>query len=330
MRNYKIDTFKFFAAVGVVLIHASAFMVSDNVASFSTYYWWRPALEICVPFFFATSGYLLSNKKDDYLVRYIMRIITIYIVFTLFYLLIDLAMSVALSVVKNTTVSITDVIDNITLVSVINGTVGSAHLWYLMALIISVFMLWVFLKIDTPLSILLISAIAFFLISLIPSISELAIFRSGGFPLGFSYVSIGYYIGANDIKLNNARFYLTASSVIYMAVSYLTEMGSIASEIFLLFCTYFLMVLCNVENTEENFTSKLGKYSLAIYILHILVVALYDNVAGLIPQLNIESDILRVLIITFFGVLIPIVIYKPFDILFINPIVKALNKSSVV
>lgn len=89
--NYAIDRIKFLAAMAVVLIHVTAFLETEGLATFANYYWYRHLLNFAVPFFFATTGYLVAQQKDtaSYLRSYLTKTLVMYGSFTLFYLLVD-------------------------------------------------------------------------------------------------------------------------------------------------------------------------------------------------------------------------------------------------
>jgi peptidoglycan/LPS O-acetylase OafA/YrhL len=59
---YSIDFLKFFCAIAVILIHVSAQIAGNDLATFWNYYIYRYFLDIGIPFFFIASGFFLVEK----------------------------------------------------------------------------------------------------------------------------------------------------------------------------------------------------------------------------------------------------------------------------
>lgn len=136
MRNYSIDTVKCFAAFAVIIIHTQPFRFYEDL-----YLIIRTMCSFAVPFFFVSSGYLLSNgltKSNDkfkYLIKYVIKIAKILFVSILIYVLYNI-MKFLIS--DNPKLYIVQFINSLVDFKNIYYGIDSGgmfHLWYLFSII---------------------------------------------------------------------------------------------------------------------------------------------------------------------------------------------------
>lgn len=311
--NHTIDTLKFFAAIAVVLIHTTGSLQQFNLATLTNYYSYRPLLDLAVPFFFAASGYFLSGKTISYLPGYIKKIFSIYISFTIFYILFKLLMTFTDRLILGTSFwnGIDSFFKSLTFKGLINGSLGSFHLWFLTALIISALLLSICLRLSLKSEIIFLSAAIFYFSNLVGIQSFNDVFLYGGFAKGFFYLAMGFYLGHKDntkIKLPLLGF---AGSILILTL--LSYYHSSLSVLFLMAATYYLLVFAIQNPGEKSYFSRLGSYSLNIYILHIFVYQSINKIyvySGITEYYQFPHYYLTT---TILAIIIPILLYRPVD-----------------
>lgn len=305
---YSVDAVKFICVVFVVLIHTTATIPSNDLATFGNYYFYRDFLDIAVPFFFAASGFFLSIKTKKYLKNYISKILYYYITFSLLYMGIKLVFLVLDRIFLKEAFwpALEELTSNWDYVSILNGTIGSFHLWFLTALLFSSLLL-ILLHDRGPRTILLIAVLA----SLILRIGILdfgSLFEHGGLPRGFLYVALGFYVGKTNIEIKQPLLWFFFYMLLHFLFSYFT--ASRFNEIFLFIATYYLMVFCKNHPGKETFLSDFGKKTLGVYILHFLIIDLIRRIfryAGV----DYAYEWYFYVIAGILGVVIPLLIFNP-------------------
>lgn len=320
--NYKIDAVKFLCSLAVVLIHLTSFMYYDEIATFTNYYSYRYFLNIAVPFYFATSGYLLAqNAELDYLKNYAKKIFVMYIFFSGLYILFNLGLALFDHFFLGQAVeeNIATIIGDLTITNFIKGNIGSFHLWYLSALVLAMLLLMICIKLNLNATLVLIGATVLYSLDLFNTIDLNDITTSGGFPKGFFYLAIGYFISSQDVRIQRALTLFIVSIGLYSISAYLLDTNAV--EAFLALSTFFLLIYCKQNPGEESKLSILGKESLKIYIMHVII---YQSSYRLLDFLVLTGyrdsvfDILGMLVIC---VVLSIVFFRP-----INKLFKKFNK----
>ncbi|WHX40270.1 acyltransferase family protein [Mesobacillus sp. AQ2] len=320
--NHTIDKLKFFAAIAVVLIHTTGSLQQFNLATLTNYYSYRPLLDLAVPFFFAASGYFLSGKTVSYLPGYLKKILSIYISFTIFYLLFKLLITFTDRLLLGTAFwnGINSFLKGLTFQGLINGTLGSFHLWFLTALIISALLLFICLRLSIKSEMIFVLAAILYFSNLVGILNFNDVFMYGGFAKGFFYLAMGFYLGNKDIsKLKWPLAGLVSSILILTLLSYY---HSSLNVLFLMSATYYLLVYAVQNPGEKSYLSNWGSYSLNIYILHIFV---YQS----INKISIYSGITEYykfpyyyLTTTLLALVIPILLYRPVDKFLAAPVTQ--------
>lgn len=320
-RNYTIDSIRFIAVFFVVAIHVTSRLESAD--SFAAYGWYRPILDLGVPVFFAISGYFLAKKDVDKMKRYAFNLFKMLIAYSSLYIVYDFLFTFLKETffsspfengLNNYFSSIFSVIGNIDISGVFNGTFGKYHLWFLMSLAIASLILYALRKWQlSPEAIFMISAIIYVIADL-EAISQTGLLQYGGFPKGFLYVSMGYYIQNKEVK--DSLIGLIGSFLLFLIANYFTSSWG-ATVVMMTASTYFLMVFAKKHHGNENILSKLGKnYSKHIYLIHPLVISLYGHAEELFNTTFISNIYLETIVVIILAAILPILLYKPIEHLF--------------
>lgn len=293
-RNSAIDLFKFIAMPFIIAIHLFLFEYVNSTA----YILINSVARFAVPFFFISAGYLLNKKTnsvDDpwpYVTKYLLNITKIYFVWTTIYLMFN-----SVIVAVNAVIAHDSIISAIgvyfksafKIKSFIADTDVSYHLWFLRALILSVLVLYIFIRIK-KMKILLICSLLLNLTGLFGQsyscFANLPIQTSNAWFFGIFYLTLGYYISQKENRFKGHTklwiflcilFFLLQSLEAFTLVNIFGAklanyyISTIPLSIFL-----FALVI-NIKNIKSNnFFAKLGERSIGIYVIHLLVmISLY-------------------------------------------------------
>ncbi len=317
-RNNGIDFLRGLAIIHIAWVHSYFYTFSSIDLNF----FGNTVGRYTVPFFFASSGYLLYAKlqsahdKKKYIFNFVGRALRIFLFFTALCFLMDLFFYI---VRVREQIFYFDPISWNALLFVFWGvfSISSVPLWFVLALALSVLMLHLAhkYKLNTT-ALLVISLIlnvmglfAFWqpysvFFTIIPFFPRMALF------FGLFYLTLGYYIGENyDLiksktkQINYLAFTLIslialvverALFLIYYEVSY--------GEFFLsnIPLAFFLMMFL-IEKSDffkESFMTKIGRNVLGIYVFHIFLVTIFKNCILLVfkPSDTYMTDLLSLLI----------------------------------
>ncbi|MFK7114770.1 acyltransferase family protein [Flavobacterium oreochromis] len=149
MRNNNLDILKIVMAFLVIALHIFPVAKVDGIKGLISYEIASGITRIAVPTFFLISGYFLRNKLNDtaYLWKYVKRILLLYVVWQLIYLP-DLIRFYKLGWFSATALFLKIVY-------------GYWHLWYLLATVIAVGLLYFFRNFSLSLKVVLIVLLLF-------------------------------------------------------------------------------------------------------------------------------------------------------------------------
>jgi surface polysaccharide O-acyltransferase-like enzyme len=296
-RNSTIDFVKFFAIVGVVCIHTRPF---ENVSTFNInlsliYFIIDTLSRFAVPFFFITSGYLfgikiLSDPKSKhYFLKYIFRIVKLYFSWMIFYFIFNIIKEYINSVTLNTPFTFEFIATPfyVLVCKIIYFGYGSYHLWYLPAIIWSITILFLFIKLNIS-KVLLILSFALNIIGLFgdsyKGIISLPIPTRNAIFFGLFYCTLGYFFSSNGSILLNKFLKLNkpilVSGLIMIIILQFIERrvlldycnGKMADNFFittiLLLTILFTIVTRYSCLFEKNILTKIGGKSLGIFVIH--------------------------------------------------------------
>ncbi|MFB4168910.1 acyltransferase [Virgibacillus sp. JSM 102003] len=331
-RNTTIDVVKFFAVFIVVCLHTVTFG-----------YDWQSSQHIAfiigvfprwvIPFFFIVSGYYFGQKMMNnltpkaYFSRYMFKLIGLFFTWYLFYLIYDLILRAVLAIYMGLNVGseLNKYIKAYVNIDAIYYGEGmtSYHLWYLTALIWSIVILYVFIRIR-KLGVLLILGANFNLIGLFgqtySSIFHLPIHTTDALFFGVFYTSIGCYIALHYKWIMQKVSRVKSRYFIYLILLFsLIQVMERLFTVFVLdgeqtFGDYYLstvpLTLCllfiTLKNTsigQNSFIAKVGKNAVGIYVAHLFVISvlvLSINFVGLdYMRSNILFNLLFALVVFF-------------------------------
>ncbi|EMI09553.1 acyltransferase family protein [Anoxybacillus gonensis] len=280
IRYYSIDYVKFFCAIAVVLIHNTTYISIHKLDTLSNYYIYRYFLNIAVPFFFMSSGFfigqkLLTSKNPNYILEYTKKIFSYLLSFSLFYIFVKTVFILGDWIFKDRPIhsGISDLLQHISFKSILNGSIGSFHLWFLASLIYACMILYAFIQFKVHHTHIFVISVFLYVFASADLVKTPTLFNHGSIVFGLFYVSLGYFI-SHYKKIHQIKFplfYMLIFAFLYFLASY-KHIGTLTS-IFLALWAFYLFVICvkNPNFGENSFITSLSKYALAIYILHIFV-----------------------------------------------------------
>lgn len=308
MHNYKVDLVKVWASIAVVLIHVTAFLPNYDKDTLGNYMWYRPLLNIAVPFFFGVSGYLLSRKPKNYFKKYYRNIAQMFLIYSVFYV----GVEIILMFIKHQefSVALKEWWELRGWLSFVNGTWGQYHLWFLFAQMIAAGVygfLYTHGMSSRKILWLAIGLNVIYWLALRETIL-VEVFKYGGAIKGFVYLSIGYYLEEHDPPFNVTKYPIIFAGIVYVVIFNFCS-SPIVSEFALMGVTFLL--LTNVIHTpgQETWLSQWSDYSMQIYILHVVfikIIQLYGEVAF---WNMVKSDLLYIILQSAICVLGSILIY---------------------
>ncbi|MBZ6527486.1 acyltransferase [Aerococcaceae bacterium DSM 111021] len=330
-KNYNIDKVKFIAAIGVVLIHVFAFIDSAYNEPLIELQWPRAIFNYAVPLFFAITGYILSSRTNDYMLKYAGSILRLFITISLFYYVVSLFMAGFEAWLYQEPVmdAVMVIFRSKTWRQIVQGTIGSYHLWYLWASWIGILLLYVLRKINLAPKALIGVVFVSYLLSLYCMEHGILtdVLRYGGFPKALMYTTIGYYVGVQgDYWKYNLRV-LIGWMVVYVVTFGFFYQGKYIELLFIP-TVYLVITFLNRYKGKKTMMAKLGDYSDQIYLLHALGINVYGLLMFILPEVLIHSLPLRVIVITLFAAVFSLLLYIPLNRFYMQPMQKGLKKLS--
>lgn len=317
-RNYSIDFVKFFAIFAVVCIHTGTLKdvqggIDGEIIDFIV----DTAARFAVPFFFAVSGFLFYQKlhtlqgfeaQMHYAKKYIIKLIKLWAAWFAFYFLFDLAINFIETEKSQRALLIMyhDYIESF--LSWETFYYGSGHnqyhLWFLLALIWSVAVLFIFAKarlvrvlfvISLGLNIYGLVGQSYSFLADVPLDTRDALF------FGLFYTSLGALFARYGDRLNQMAndlpdfFYgalLVALPLIQALEGYVTieQFGGNTGEYYLttipLVIILFLFIMKHNSIGKGKLISKIGSRAVGIYVSHVFIM---ETIEIFIGRIGIES-----------------------------------------
>lgn len=322
--NYKLDQVRIWASIAVVLIHVTSYLPNYGRETLENYYWYRPLLNLGVPFFFGVSGYLLSAKDDSFVQRYCKNISFRFIIYSLFYVLVDGI--ILISQHQDVIQAALAWFNERNLYSFLNGTWGQYHLWFLFALIFATYGVGRLISSGWDIRrIFLFCLLLNGLIWLLPATEWLEmLFRYGGIPKAMLYISLGAMAVQFPPRLRIHRWHIAGLGLFYILLFNFSQF-SLLNELGLVALTYLLLVYVIQRPGEYSWLNRWSDMSLNIYVLHVLflkMVQLYGE-AKLWDWFN--SDLLYILVLLSVSVLGSILVYPLVNRFFFDPMEQILK-----
>lgn len=281
-----INVFRVVCAYLVIVVHTVGFQCLGKEGTFITNHW---IAMVAIPFFFVTSGYFMCQnyQKEHYLGRYLKKLAIIFVVATILYIpfcLPDIWGDVTSKGVRY--------LWNTFIITSLPG-----HLWYISTLMMSAAVVYVFLKRDWIIPLVIIGLILFVIgvigqcyFNLISSTNPIMRFIDlynvvfdrirNGFAFGIPYMTMGVVIYKYDLqdKLKKPALWLAISIILYAIEGYIAYTYETGYESYVFFSHILLIpvmfiMLLNSKLTLSSKTSRtLRDMSLWIYVYHIMVI----------------------------------------------------------
>ena len=312
-----IDLFKFIFAIIVIAIHTHPFESVENELFYKGF---DLLSSIAVPFFFMTSGFLMSNKLNNigYLKRILIRYLVLYIIWNIIYFPITIygfcvsnmpLEKIIFSYLKG--------------LFLVGEQYYSWPLWYLLGMVYILACSIVLKKNKKSLEKICLFNIIIYLIGILISVLidmnsllpigikkftdvYCLIFENTRIMLGFGYFTIGILLRKNNTPISKKISFLG------FIVSFV--IGFINLEIFkyvsILLCALFItefVVKINIKNDRSIFLRKL---STTIYLTHMIFFFLYNI---LILKVKEHFGLDSFLVTTIVSVVVGIILIKLFS-----------------
>ena len=307
-RNYAIDYIKFFAIVCIVYIHTDPFngayifgidgAVIDNFLI-------SVLARFGVPFFFMSSGYLLaqkmisSNKPQDYFRKYLFKTLKLFLSWFLFFAVFGFILFLGRAIMDGESVVSVAIkyLQSFLSFNVIlygRGGYASNHLWYLVALIWSIMIIYLFYKWN-KIEVLLIIALILNVIGLFGQtyigVFSLDIQTRDALFFGLFYTTLGFFFAqyqslvltkTKNISSKALLILFFVFSILQIGERVFAEMtwpGLIESDNYYLFTILaamclFLFAMKNSQLGKNSRLSKIGANAVGIYVTHTLFISI--------------------------------------------------------
>lgn len=282
---HSIDFFKFLCAIAVVVIHVSGPIFSNNLDTFYNYTWYRVLADVAVPFFFVSSGVFLGMKitSDNYkmiITNYIRKILFYFITFSIFYIIVRFFFVILDTYMLNQVLDkdINEFLSSLTIQSFLNGSIGYLHLWFLASLIYSCGFLLFMLFLKSNHIVIVLTGFVIFLFTNSYLVDVPDLFANGSISQGVLYVSIGYYLAKEDlIKYRFSIIFCVVFGALYFWSS--IKADSQVTIILLALFVFYITIWClqHPNFGKRSIITKLSRFSLPIYILHMFVLIIIEN-----------------------------------------------------
>lgn len=305
-RNSSLDSLKLFCIFGVICIHTLPFNNIDFNCPLANYIGTslNTIFRVCVPLFFMTTGYFFYTKANtNYVKKYIKNLIKILVLWITIYIFYDV-----LSIIKHNSSS-TNLLKfklieyfktfNLTDLYYATGII-KYHLWYLIAMILLVPFLFIMLKKHALNKAIIIGLFLNISGILMPIFTKVPFWKvRDALFFGFFYVFLGAYIKENEFKFTNALSKISKAKHIFLIISLFacsllerfsynhifTRCGVYFFTTIPLTITIFIFCLRFTTLFKDSIISTLGKNTLSIYVIHPLIMSIFES---LVSHFNFE------------------------------------------
>lgn len=299
-RIYSIDSTRALAILFVVVAHVSPFQGYRDWGN-QVYFLLDTIGQFDIPFFFIASGYFLAYKLDreevfSYVTAVVQRLSSLYLFGTIAFFSVLSGGTVVLATVRGGNVIeavSTEVFGNVSIPALIYyGHAIGDHLWFLTALIWSVVIIAIFVRLDFERFLLPIAAV-FHLLGIVsmnyPHIFDLPFQVRDAVFFGVFYVALGFQISRLDWRPSeHKRYLLLALTGVFFILQIIEQyiVGYVVRDLTLsetvyttsyTFSTIFLAVflfgylLANRDLGKGTALPEIGEYAVGIYLLNPVV-----------------------------------------------------------
>ena len=307
MKNYSLDILKFLSALMVVIIHAGSITTALGNDDFMNYYWYRHLLNLAVPIFFASSGFVLANKSNQRMRKYTIDIFKLFIQFSFFYILWNF-ITIGIDALLLPSASFSPFFDSFQIEGIQKGTFGKYHLWWLLTASQSVGIIYLLRKLSLkPYQILSLS-IGIFILWHTDTVLPVQLLAYGGLAQGLLFTSLGYFVGCSSFKRKYDLLIACLLIGLYWISSQFFAIHFLEDALWF-FIVLRLLRWIKFHPGQKRRATSLKKYADATYLMHVAFLELYRQLIQYMPQLAIQSDGLRTTLLTFLSVVFSIIFY---------------------
>lgn len=279
-----VNVLRMVCAYLVIVIHFMGFQSFGDNAVFATSQF---ICRIAVPFFFLTSGYFFYSKvnKEGYLKKYLINLIKIYLIGTIVYSIVQLPNMYPFLVQGGVVFTL-----KLFLVNSISGA-----MWYFPALILSIIVVYVFLKKDMIKPLIVLSVLLLILAVMGDSyyglIKDTALVNivncyniifdntRNGITIGVPFLTIGALINKYSLneKIKKPLGLLIAFFAIFAIEAYLLISNGIPMDyniylsLVLVVPIIFIMALNSKLKISDKASNYMREMSVWIYVFHNLI-----------------------------------------------------------
>lgn len=305
-----IDVCKFLMAIVVIAIHTNPIVQIDNPVITNLVI----AIEdLAVPFFFVASGFFLQLKLrelgeegEQYLKKYLCKLIRMYCAWTL----ISIPLTIYGYYISGENI-LHCVFSYIKYFLFVGKLYNSYHLWYLLALIYAVIMIWILMKRKMSLGqVTLVSFILFgvneliiwmgtvddlpYILSIFAKLYQV-IFNKGGIFTGMIYVCIGMILAERKVSLKN--IYCIVGYILIYCVQIVNSNILLSNLISIVETVLFFMFILNVKSKKCKEYVNLRRASTIIYLSHLIFFSFYSIILIDNPnKLGLDSFLVTVVL----------------------------------
>lgn len=310
-KNYNgIDLCKYLMAFFVVAIHTHPL---DRVTNDFIITIYTTIVSFAVPFFFITTGFLLFIKmkgnyydKDNILriKKYIKKTVRLYLIWTIVYM----PLTIYGYIVDGKSISY-NILEFIRGLFFIGEHFYSWPLWYLLSIIVSLSIIYIFLKLNmSEKNIIIISIVVFFGANLMTYLTSITgqlsgilliivklfegVFGTGRLFTGLAYISIGMYIAKRDIDVKKHLIIL----MVFLGFAGNCLLPDVIKEFALLIAVSSLFLLALFTSLKDSkYFYNLRKTSSVMYFTHMIFFFLYSYIVRDIGYYGVDAFIATVL-----------------------------------
>ncbi|TSB45349.1 acyltransferase family protein [Alkalicoccobacillus porphyridii] len=315
---HAIDTFRLLCAIAVVIVHITSQIPSNDMATWGNYYIYRYVLDIGSPFFFMTAGFIIYQKTADlgasYLLSYVKKIFSYYIIFTLFYMGARLLIEVGVASINNESMrtAFLSQINKWSSLGLLNGSIGSFQLYFLVILIYSALFIYLLLRFKCNTATIFGLSLAIYLAQSAGLLTTFNFFEYKSLAFGLLFVSLGYSLSSikNNIRFRAPLFYVILFGIGYV-LNFYYQIG--LAWLLLPLFAFSLGAFCiqHPNLGKGSIITRLSSYSLAIYTLHIFVELLILKTVRVLGWQEFYTQPIYYVITIILCVAVPMVIFKP-------------------
>lgn len=322
-KEYKVvDVMKLVMAIVVIAIHAH-----PELSSVSTLVIQVTELlySLAVPFFFMASGFLLFKKinlplddeGDQRIKRYLLKIVKLYLLWTIIYLPLSV-----LGFVNDGTSLMKSVLIFVRNVLLVGENFMSWPLWYLLALIVAVLIIWGLLKLRMPRRIILLLSVITALVGVgldychengmfqtltNPYFALFAKTRNGLF-VGFLYVALG--LVCSGVYKNQLIVEIACCALGIIGFAFDAPLANA----FIVYALFSFVSRIEGNKIKREYAQFCRSLSTIVYLIHMCIVALLVYVFNM--EYGFSLFILTALVSVFTGSVMLIKCNRIVDVIF--------------